>query len=51
MQYTIEFTASALREFRALDRQIQRRVSAQIEELRDDPFPPGVQKFQGEAGH
>jgi len=29
MRYAIEFTASALRELRALDRQIQRRISSQ----------------------
>ena len=51
MRYTIEFTASALREFRALERQIQRRISAKIEALRTDPFPPGVGKYQGEADH
>jgi mRNA interferase RelE/StbE len=51
MRYAIEFTASALRELRALDRPSQRRLSAKIEELRDDPFPPGVRKFQGEADH
>ncbi len=51
MRYTIEFTASALREFRALDRHIQRRISAKIEGLRDDPFPAGVRKFQGQADH
>ncbi len=51
MRYTIEFTASALRELRALDHHIQRRLSAKIEELRSDPFPPGVRKFQGEAAH
>ncbi len=51
MPYTIDFTASALRELRALDSLTQRRVAAKIEELREDPFPPGVRKFQGEAGH
>jgi mRNA interferase RelE/StbE len=51
MRYTIEFTASALREVRALDRHIQRRISAKIELLRDDPLPAGVRKFQGEADH
>jgi len=51
MRYTIEFTASALGELRGLERHIQRRISAQIEELRDDPFPAGVRKFQGEAAH
>ena len=51
MRYNIEFVASALREFRALDRQIQRRLSTRIEELRDNPFPSGVRKLQGEADY
>jgi mRNA interferase RelE/StbE len=51
MRYTIEFTASALREFRALDRNVQRRISAKIERLQEDPFPSGVRKFQGEPDH
>jgi mRNA interferase RelE/StbE len=51
MRYTIEFTASALREFRALDRHVQRRISTKIETLRNDPFPAGVRKFQGKADH
>ncbi|HTR65125.1 MAG TPA: type II toxin-antitoxin system RelE/ParE family toxin [Terriglobales bacterium] len=51
MQYSIEFAASALRELRALDRPIQRRISAKIEGLRENPFPPGVRKFQGEKDH
>jgi mRNA interferase RelE/StbE len=49
MRYTIEFTASASREFRALDRTMQRRISAKIEDLRDAPFPPGVRQFKGEV--
>jgi mRNA interferase RelE/StbE len=51
MRYTVEFTASAAREFRALDRQLQRRVSTKVAELAGDPFPPGVRKFQGEEDH
>ena len=51
MRYTIEFTASALREFHKLDHQTQGRIASKIEELRDDPFPPGVRKFYGEADH
>jgi mRNA interferase RelE/StbE len=48
MRYTLEFTASAAQEFRALDRQRQRLISTKVSELADDPFPVGVRKFQGE---
>jgi mRNA interferase RelE/StbE len=51
MRYVIDFTASAAREFRALDRQLQRRISSKVSELAEDPFPAGVRKFQGEADH
>jgi mRNA interferase RelE/StbE len=51
MRYALEFTVSAAQEFRALDRQMQRRVSAKVAELATDPFPPGVQKFHGEEHH
>jgi mRNA interferase RelE/StbE len=51
MRYTVEFTASAAREFRALDRQAQRRISTKVAELAEDPFPPGVRKLQGEEDH
>jgi mRNA interferase RelE/StbE len=51
MRYKVEFAASAAREFRALDRQLQRRVSAKVAELAEDPFPAGVCKFQGEPDH
>ena len=51
MRYAIKFTASALREFRALESHIQRRISIKIEGLCTDPFPSGVRKFQGEDEH
>jgi len=51
MRYTLEFTASAAREFRALDRHTQRRISTKVSELAEDPFPAGVRKFQGEEDH
>jgi mRNA interferase RelE/StbE len=51
MRSTLEFAASAAREFRALDRQTQRRISTKVSELADDPFPVGVRKFQGEEHH
>jgi mRNA interferase RelE/StbE len=42
---------SALQEFHALDRQVQRRISTKISELSENPFPAGVKKFHGEANH
>ena len=47
MPYTIEFTASALREFKALERAVQRRIAAHINTLAQQPFPPGLKKLQG----
>lgn len=51
MRYGIEFTASATREFKALDRQIRRRVADKINALIENPFPSGVKKLQGEVEH
>jgi mRNA interferase RelE/StbE len=51
MRYTTEFTTSAAREFRALDRQTQRRIATKIAVLSEDPLPPGVKKLQGEPDH
>lgn len=51
MAYAIEFTASALREFRSLDRTTQRRIGKKISELGDDPFPPGTKKLRGQPDH
>jgi len=48
MRYTVAFTNSAAREFKALERATQRRISARIDELANHPFPPGVKKLQGE---
>ena len=51
MPYTVEFTTSALRELRALERAIQRRIATRIDELAKDPFPPSVKKLQGTPDH
>lgn len=51
MRYTVEFTASALREFRALGRQLQRRMAPKISQLADDPLPPGIKKLRGAPDH
>ena len=51
MRYTLEFTASAAQEFRALDRQRQRRISTKVLELADDPFPVECESFKDEEDH
>jgi len=47
MSYRVEFAASAVREFKALERPIQRRIATRIDELAVNPFPPDVKKLQG----
>jgi mRNA interferase RelE/StbE len=51
MPYTIEFTTSGAREFKALERAIQRRIATRIDALAKDPFPAGSKKLQGEPDH
>lgn len=47
MAYTIEFKPLALRQLQKLPREAQRRLSAKIDSLRDDPFPSGCKKMAG----
>ena len=47
MPYTIEFASSALREFKSLDRVIQRRIAVHIDELANNAFPRGAKKLRG----
>lgn len=51
MRYSLEFTTSALRELRGLDRKVQRRISTEITELCETPFPPGAKKLRGQPDH
>lgn len=51
MRYSVEFTVSALREFKALDRSMQRRIATRIDELAGNRFPPDVKKLRGTPGH
>jgi mRNA interferase RelE/StbE len=43
--YTIQFKPLGLRQLEKLSREAQRRLSARIEALRDDPFPVGCKKI------
>jgi mRNA interferase RelE/StbE len=51
MRYRVEFTASAVREFKALERSVQRRIATRINQLAENPFPPDVKKLHGAADH
>jgi mRNA interferase RelE/StbE len=43
--YGLQFKPLALRQLEKLPRDVQRRVAAKIEDLRDDPFPTGCKKL------
>ena len=45
MDYRIEFTRRALKQFKSLTREIQLRLRPQIESLAKDPRPSGVKKL------
>ena len=51
MRYSLEFVTSALRELRALDGQIQRRIADKITALCDNPFPPSTKRLQVQPDH
>jgi hypothetical protein len=51
MRYVLEFTASATREFRDLDKQLQRRITEKVTALCEDPFPPGSKKLKAQPDH
>ena len=46
MAYSIQFKPQALRQLEKLPRDVQKRLAAKIEALRDDPFPPGCKKME-----
>jgi len=47
MSYTVQFAASAAKEFRALPVSVKARVTTAIDGLVDYPRPPGVSQLQG----
>lgn len=48
MAYTVEFTARAARDFRAIARKDQERIGKRIDGLAENPRPYGVRKLEGE---
>jgi mRNA interferase RelE/StbE len=53
MRYVLEFTTSAIREFRDLDKhkQLQRRITEKVTALCDAPFPSGSKKLKAQPDH
>ena len=47
MSYAVEFLPSAGRELAALPKDAQRRLANRIDDLREDPRPPGAKQLQG----
>jgi len=47
MSYRIEFLGSALKQLRALPRDIQRRIARRIDALAEDPRPTASQLLRG----
>ena len=47
MAFAIQFKPAALRQFEKLPRHAQKRISAKIAELRENPHPVGCKKLSG----
>ena len=48
MAYVVSFKPSAEKALRKLSQTTQKRIVAAVEELQDDPRPPGCVKLSGE---
>ena len=48
MQYRIEFSRPASRQFDSLPKQVQLRLKPRLDSLRDNPRPHGAEKMAGE---
>jgi mRNA interferase RelE/StbE len=47
MAYSIEFRPAALRDLRAIPKEMLLRVSRKVDSLSDNPRPSGVEKLSG----
>lgn len=50
MAWRVEFSAKAEKQFKALDRAVQRRLATEIDGLAENPRPYGAVKLAGEEG-
>ncbi len=51
MSYRIELESRARREFLDLPRDVQERLAAALDDLRNDPRPPGAKRLSGSPGY
>ena len=51
MAYRLEYELGVLRSLQRLPRQLQQRILARLEALRDNPRPPGSIKLTGENAY
>ena len=51
MSYRIELESRARREFLDLHREAQERLAAALDDLRNDPRPPGAKRLSGSPGY
>ena len=49
-RYHVTYAKAAARALRRLDRPVQRRLADAIDDLGDDPRPPGAKTLQGGQG-
>ena len=47
LRYTIKISRGAAKEFKKLEKSVQKRVQDAIDALGEDPRPPGVKKLKG----
>jgi len=48
--YEARLSRRANRELVSLENSVRRRIVLKLQELQDDPFPPGAAKLQGRLG-
>jgi mRNA interferase RelE/StbE len=48
--YNIEFLRTALKELAKLPKEIQQRIAARIDELKVNPYPPGIKTLKNGEG-
>ncbi len=51
MRYFIDFVPSARRALAKLPLPMRKRIQVAIDDLAENPFPPGIKKLQGEDGY
>lgn len=48
MAYELQFKPSAARQFKKLDREMQKRIARRLDALVTEPLPPDAKKLQAE---